>query len=322
MLSAIPNERPGGSLAVFPGTGVFICDPAPPPQQGEPAVTCWLYSPASLPPPPPKAFCTLVSTLAPGDPAVCTPLFEHHSLAPGLRRGIPWGSHVCVHLNASLLPTPFLDRTETLSFLAVQNRGGLGASQYFHSFSDLGRQEPLSVISLSSHPPWIFLINFLPMKIGRTLPLFSLLPTLLLQTQMIFTSVCRARRKRRTPPLTTVSLFATNMRIVLILSTVPPLPLRTTTHRLTTVQYGNAPTLTTREVNTSLTCSHSFTPTGHPFGKLKVSRSRHSLIPFNMPTMMSPPPHSVGLRHGAFHHTHLLRTPFASCSPFFIRLPS
>ena len=134
MLSAIPNDRPGGSLAVFPGTGVFICDPAPPPQQGEPAVTCWLYSPASLPPPPPKAFCTLVSTLAPGDPAVCTPLFEHHSLAAGLRRGIPLGSHVCVHLNASLLPTPFLDRTETLSFLAVQNGGGLGASQYFHSF--------------------------------------------------------------------------------------------------------------------------------------------------------------------------------------------
>ena len=116
-------------------------------------MTCWLYTPASLPPPPPKAFCTLVSTLAPGDAAVCTPLFEHHSLAPGLRRGIPLGSHVCIHLNASLLPTPFLDRTETLSFLAVQNRGGLGASQYFHSFSDMGRQEPLSAISLSSHPP-------------------------------------------------------------------------------------------------------------------------------------------------------------------------
>ena len=62
------------------------------------------------------------------------------------------GSHVCIHLNASLLPTPFLDRTETLSFLAVQNRGGLGASQYFHSFSDMGRQDALSAISLSSHP--------------------------------------------------------------------------------------------------------------------------------------------------------------------------
>ena len=35
MLSAIPNERPGGGIAVFPGTGVFICDPAPPPQQGD-----------------------------------------------------------------------------------------------------------------------------------------------------------------------------------------------------------------------------------------------------------------------------------------------
>ena len=170
--------------------------------------------------------------------------------------------------------------------------------------------------------PWIFLINFLPMKIGRMLPLFSLLQTLLLPAQMIFTSVCGAQRKRRTPPLTMVSLFVTNMRIAPILSTVPPLPLRTITLRSSTVQSGNAPTLTTREVNTSLTCSHSFTPTGHPFGKLKVSRSRHSLIPCNTPTMMSPPPPSVGLRHGAFHHTHLLRTPFASCSPFFIRLPS
>ena len=153
MLSAIPNERPGGGIAVFPFTGVFICDPAPPPQQGEPAVTCWLYTPARLPPPPPKAFCTLVSTLSPGDSAICTPLFETLSLAPGLRRGIPLGSHVCIHLNASLLPTPFLDRTETLSFLPVQNRGGLGASQYFHSFSDVGRQEPLSTISSISHPP-------------------------------------------------------------------------------------------------------------------------------------------------------------------------
>ena len=138
--------------------------------------------------------------------------------------------------------------------------------------------------------PWIFLINFLPMKIGRMLPLFSLLQTLLLPTQMIFTSVCGAQRKRRTPPLTMVSLFVTNMRIAPILSTVPPLPLRTITLRSSTVQSGNAPTLITREVNTSLTCSHSFTPTGHPFGKLKVSRSRHSLIPCNTPTMMSPPP--------------------------------
>ena len=39
-LSAIPNERPGGSLDVFPGTGVFICDPAPAPQDGEPAIAC------------------------------------------------------------------------------------------------------------------------------------------------------------------------------------------------------------------------------------------------------------------------------------------
>ena len=59
MLSAIPNERSGGSIAVFPGTGMFICDPAPAPQQGEPAVACWLYTPARLPPPPPKAFAHL-----------------------------------------------------------------------------------------------------------------------------------------------------------------------------------------------------------------------------------------------------------------------
>ena len=88
--------------------------------------------------------------------------------------------------------------------------------------------------------PWIFLINFLPMKIGRMLPLFSLLQTLLLPAQMIFTSVCGAQRKKRTPPLTMVSLFVTNMRIAPILSTVPPLPLRTITLRSSTVQSGNA----------------------------------------------------------------------------------
>ena len=60
-LSAIPNERPGGSLDVFPGTGVFICGPAPAPQDGEPAIACWLYTPARLPPPPPKAFTNLIS---------------------------------------------------------------------------------------------------------------------------------------------------------------------------------------------------------------------------------------------------------------------
>ena len=62
------------------------------------------------------------------------------------------GSHVCVHLNASLLPTPFLGQSETLSFLPVQ-KGGLGASQYCHSFSDCGRQEPLSSITSDTHPP-------------------------------------------------------------------------------------------------------------------------------------------------------------------------
>ena len=116
-LASIPNDRSGGSIEVFPGTGVFICDPAPVPQQGEPAIACWLYTPARLPSSPPKAFCTLVSTLSPGDSSVCTPLFETHSPAPGLRTGIPLGSHVCVHLNASRLPTPFLDRSETLTFL-------------------------------------------------------------------------------------------------------------------------------------------------------------------------------------------------------------
>ena len=107
-LSAIPNERSGGSIAAFPGTGVFICDPAPAPQNGDPAIACWLYIPASLPPPPPTVFCTLIATLSPSDPRFGTPLFETYSTAPGSRTGIPLGSHVCVHLNASLLPTPFL----------------------------------------------------------------------------------------------------------------------------------------------------------------------------------------------------------------------
>ena len=69
-ISSIPNDRSGASIAVFPGTGVFICDPAPVPQEGEPAIACWLYTPARLPPPPPKAFCTIVSTLSPGDPSI------------------------------------------------------------------------------------------------------------------------------------------------------------------------------------------------------------------------------------------------------------
>ena len=218
---------------------------------------------------------------------------------------------------------PFSTALKPYPFLRFRIEGGLVPHNISTPFLTWdGKNRCPSSLYPHTLLPWIFLINFLPMKIGRTLPLFSLLQTLLLPTQMIFTSVCGAQRKRRTPPLTMVSLFVTNMRIAPILSTVPPLPLRTITRRSSTVQSGNAPTLTTREVNTSLACSHSFTPTGHPFGKLKVSRSRHSLIPCNTPAMMSPPPHSVGLRHGAFHHTHLLRTPFASCSPFFIRLPS
>ena len=150
-LSAIPNERSGGSIAAFPGTGVFICDPAPAPQNGDPAIACWLYIPASLPPPPPTVFCTLIATLSPSDPRFATPLFETYSTAPGSRTGIPLGSHVCVHLNASLLPTPFLGQSESLQYLPVA-RGGIGASQYFHSFSTSGKQEPLSTITLDAHP--------------------------------------------------------------------------------------------------------------------------------------------------------------------------
>ena len=150
-LSAIPNERSEGSIAAFPGTGVFICDPAPAPQNGDPAIACWLYIPTSLPPPPPAVFSTLVATLSPSDPRFATPLFETYSTAPGSRTGIPLGSHVCVHLNASLLPTPFLGQSESLQYLPVA-RGGIGASQYFHSFSTSGKQEPLSTITLDTHP--------------------------------------------------------------------------------------------------------------------------------------------------------------------------
>ena len=73
------------------------------------------------------------------------------STAPGSRTGIPLGSHVCVHLNASLLPTPFLGQSESLQYLPVA-KGGIGASQYFHSFSTSGKQEPLSTITLDTHP--------------------------------------------------------------------------------------------------------------------------------------------------------------------------
>ena len=150
ILSAIPNERPRGSIAVFPGTGVFICDP-PVPQDGDPAIACWLYTPARLPPPPPTVFCTLLATLSPSDSRFATPLFETYSAAPGSRTGIPPGSHVCVHLNASLLPTPFLGRSEPLTYLPVA-KGGIGASQYFHPFSAYGQQEPLNTITLEAHP--------------------------------------------------------------------------------------------------------------------------------------------------------------------------
>ena len=289
--------------------------------RGEPAVTCWLYTPARLPPPPPEAFCTLVSTLSPGDSAICSPLFETHSLAPGLRRGIPLGSHVCIHLNASLPPTPFLDRTETLSFLPVQNRGGLGASQYFHFLTWVGKNHcppyPQSHILL----PWTLPNSFSPMRIGLTPLPFLLTLTLPLQIQMIFTSVCGARRKKHTPPPTTASQSVISTLIALFPSTVHLLPLRTTTHRSTTVRSGNATTLTIQVVNTLLTFSHNYTPTGHHSGRLKAFYSRPSLIPSYTPIRMSPPLHSVGLLHGVFHHTHLPRTPFAFSSLFFIRLP-
>ena len=96
-------------------------------------------------------FSTLVATLSPSDPRFATPLFETYSTAPGSRTGIPLGGHVCVHLNASLLPTPFLGQSESLQYLPVA-RGGIGASQYFHSFSTSGKQEPLSTITLDTHP--------------------------------------------------------------------------------------------------------------------------------------------------------------------------
>ena len=140
-LSAIPNERSGGSIAAFPGTGVFICDPAPAPQNGDPAIACWLYIPASLPPPPPTVFCTLIATLSPSDPRFATPLFETYSTAPGSRTGIPLGSHVCVHLNASLLPTPFLGQSEPLQYLPVA-RGGLGPLNTFTLSPLLANKNP------------------------------------------------------------------------------------------------------------------------------------------------------------------------------------
>ena len=86
------------------------------PTEWDPDIACWLYIPASLPPPPPTVFCTLIATLSPSDPRFATPLFETYSTAPGSRTGIPLGSHVCVHLNASLLPTPFLGQSEPLQY--------------------------------------------------------------------------------------------------------------------------------------------------------------------------------------------------------------
>ena len=74
---------------------------------------------ACLPLPPPTVFCTLLATLSPSDSRFAIPLFETYSAAPGSRTG----SHVCVHLNASLLPTPFLGRSESLQYLPVAKGG-------------------------------------------------------------------------------------------------------------------------------------------------------------------------------------------------------
>ena len=100
---------------------------------------------------PQEVFGALISTLSPSDSRFATPLFETYSAAPGPRTGIPLGSHVCIHLNASLLPTPFLGQSETLTYLPVA-KGGIGASQYCRSFSDCGRQEPLNTIAPDTHP--------------------------------------------------------------------------------------------------------------------------------------------------------------------------
>ena len=149
MLSAIPNERPGGSIAVFPGTGVFVTLLRSHRTGTLPLPAGYIHRLAFL-----RLhlkFFAPSSPLSPSDSRFATPLFETYSAAPGPRTGIPLGSHVCIHLNASLLPTPFLGRSETLTYLPVA-KGGIGASQYYHSFSDCGRQEPLNTIALDTHP--------------------------------------------------------------------------------------------------------------------------------------------------------------------------
>ena len=151
LFSCLPSELPTGKIDVYPGTGVFICDPASVPCPTRPTEMCWLYRSSSTPPRPTTHFCSLISTLTPNSSQFCTPLFQDHAPNQPQRTGIPLGEHVCVHLNSGRLPPPFFDRSEKLALLRVDS-GGPGSMQYWHSFCPDGPQVPLATVTPATHP--------------------------------------------------------------------------------------------------------------------------------------------------------------------------
>ena len=155
LFSCLPAALPGGKIQVFPGTGVFICDPSALPTLGLPKEMSWLYRSASCPPSPTKLFCTLSSTLSPSSPQVCTPLFQDHTPSHPQRTGIPLGEHVCVHLNASLLPVPFLDRSEGLLAMEPTSHLKTQRSSVLLSLGGVAMHPPLSALSLLPMPSTI-----------------------------------------------------------------------------------------------------------------------------------------------------------------------
>ena len=151
LFSYLPSDLPTGKVDVFPGTGVFICDPSSIPSPTLPTEMCWLYRSSAIPPRPTTHFPSLTTTLTPGSGQFCTPIFQDHAPNQPQRKGIPLGPHVCVHLNPGRLPPPFLDRSEKLALLHVDS-GGPGARQYWHSFCPDGPQVPLAAITPATHP--------------------------------------------------------------------------------------------------------------------------------------------------------------------------
>ena len=69
LFSYLPSDLPTGKVDVYPGTGVFICDPSSIPSPTLPTEMCWLYRSSAIPPRPTTHFPSLTTTLTPGLPS-------------------------------------------------------------------------------------------------------------------------------------------------------------------------------------------------------------------------------------------------------------